>query len=305
MRDLAHAARGRCADGRTASSARSARPPTLAARTAISTCSRATTARRGSSRSTPPQWPTLIGTDVFAGGAVDWTTGHLHPLRLALGLARLATAVGRAAARGQPRDTASTAPASRPQTARSAPSTWWWPRTAISAQLVPEVARPRHADQQLRRRDRAAGRPDAARSSGRGRRRPLRRQLLAAELRRAADLRRRRELRLPLSGGHCRQGPPAAVAGLSRLWPRFRSRMPGAARWPSPAAGCRTSPGSAPACWSASGYSGHGVAMAVMAGRIVAEAIRGEAGRFDLMAAVPAAPFPAGQPHGRRCLRWR
>ena len=49
-----------------------------------------------------------------------------------------------------------------------------------------------------------------------------------------------------------------------------------------------------PGIWSASGYSGHGVALAVMAGRILAEAIRGEAGRFDLMAALPAPPFPGG-----------
>ena len=45
---------------------------------------------------------------------------------------------------------------------------------------------------------------------------------------------------------------------------------------------------------SASGYSGHGVAMATLGGKLAAEAIRGQAGRFDLMAEVPTQPFPGG-----------
>ncbi|PQO23519.1 FAD-dependent oxidoreductase [Rhodobacteraceae bacterium WD3A24] len=45
---------------------------------------------------------------------------------------------------------------------------------------------------------------------------------------------------------------------------------------------------------SASGYSGHGVALATLAGRIVAEAVAGQAGRFDLMARLPMPRFPGG-----------
>ncbi len=45
---------------------------------------------------------------------------------------------------------------------------------------------------------------------------------------------------------------------------------------------------------SLSGYSGSGVAMATMAGKIAAETIAGQAERFDLMAAVPNRPFPGG-----------
>jgi gamma-glutamylputrescine oxidase len=50
---------------------------------------------------------------------------------------------------------------------------------------------------------------------------------------------------------------------------------------------------------SASGYSGYGVAMASMAGKILAEAVAGQAERFDLMAALPQARFPGGT-----ALRW-
>ena len=50
---------------------------------------------------------------------------------------------------------------------------------------------------------------------------------------------------------------------------------------------------------SASGYSGHGVAMATLGGKLAAEAIAGQAERFDLMASVPTRAFPGGM-----ALRW-
>ena len=45
---------------------------------------------------------------------------------------------------------------------------------------------------------------------------------------------------------------------------------------------------------SASGYSGHGVAIATLGGKLLAEAIAGQAERFDLMAALPSPRFPGG-----------
>ncbi|SFC46825.1 NAD(P)/FAD-dependent oxidoreductase [Tropicimonas isoalkanivorans] len=45
---------------------------------------------------------------------------------------------------------------------------------------------------------------------------------------------------------------------------------------------------------SLSGYSGHGVAMGTLAGQIAAEAIAGQAERFDVMARVPTPRFPGG-----------
>ncbi len=55
----------------------------------------------------------------------------------------------------------------------------------------------------------------------------------------------------------------------------------------------------APNVLSASGYSGHGVAMATLAGKLMAEAARGQSERFDLMAALPQPRFPGGV-----ALRW-
>ncbi|MEZ5479819.1 MAG: FAD-dependent oxidoreductase, partial [Thiolinea sp.] len=55
----------------------------------------------------------------------------------------------------------------------------------------------------------------------------------------------------------------------------------------------------APHILSASGYSGHGVAMATLAGQLMAEAIDGTAGRFEVMSRVKTYPFPGGT-----LLRW-
>lgn len=50
---------------------------------------------------------------------------------------------------------------------------------------------------------------------------------------------------------------------------------------------------------SASGYSGHGVAMATLGGKLAAQAIAGQAEKFDLLAGVPTPRFPGGV-----AMRW-
>jgi len=54
-----------------------------------------------------------------------------------------------------------------------------------------------------------------------------------------------------------------------------------------------------PKIYYAQGYSGHGVAMANMGGKLVAEAIAGQAEGFDVFAKLKHLPFPGG-----RLLRW-
>ena len=49
-----------------------------------------------------------------------------------------------------------------------------------------------------------------------------------------------------------------------------------------------------PTVLSASGYSGHGVALATLAGRLMARAVEGDGTGFDLMASLPATTFPGG-----------
>ncbi len=50
----------------------------------------------------------------------------------------------------------------------------------------------------------------------------------------------------------------------------------------------------APNVLSASGFSGHGVALATFAGKAMAQAIAGQAEKFDLMASLPTPAFPGG-----------
>lgn len=45
----------------------------------------------------------------------------------------------------------------------------------------------------------------------------------------------------------------------------------------------------------AQGYSGQGVSLSAIAGRVLAEAISGQAGRFDVFARLPHQPFPGGR----------
>ncbi|WP_347266197.1 FAD-binding oxidoreductase [Paracoccus sp. (in: a-proteobacteria)] len=55
----------------------------------------------------------------------------------------------------------------------------------------------------------------------------------------------------------------------------------------------------APNCLSASGFSGHGVALATLSGKLMAQAVQGQAAGFDTMAVLPSRPFPGGA-----MLRW-
>ena len=55
----------------------------------------------------------------------------------------------------------------------------------------------------------------------------------------------------------------------------------------------------APNCLSASGYSGHGLALATLAGKLMAQAVQGQSEGFDTMAALPQPAFPGGT-----LLRW-
>lgn len=54
-----------------------------------------------------------------------------------------------------------------------------------------------------------------------------------------------------------------------------------------------------PNVFNASGYSGHGVALATLAGKLLAEAVIGQTARFDVMADLPNPSFPGGA-----ALRW-
>jgi gamma-glutamylputrescine oxidase len=57
-----------------------------------------------------------------------------------------------------------------------------------------------------------------------------------------------------------------------------------------------------PGVYVAGGYSGQGVALAPFAGKVIADAIRGDPGRLDRFAALPVPPFPGGKRLRRAAL---
>ena len=57
----------------------------------------------------------------------------------------------------------------------------------------------------------------------------------------------------------------------------------------------------APGVLAAGGFSGHGVAITGLAGKIMAEAVAGQMGRFDLLSRLPVSRFPGGK-HARAPL---
>ncbi len=242
------------------------------------------------------------GSDVFAGGVLDHGAGHLHPLRLAFGIARAAAAAG---ARLHER-TVATDIRPGPGGVRVAWSSGA-ERGAITADHVVLAANGYLGG--LSRSVAARVMPInnfvvATEPLGPDRAHILPGDIAVADDRFVVNYWRRSEDGRLLFGGGESYGYrfPADIAALvrrplARIYPDLadlridsawggtlaitRSRMPHFAR-----------PG--PGIWSASGYSGHGVAMAVMAGRLVATAIRGETAGWDAMAALRAAPFPGG-----------
>jgi gamma-glutamylputrescine oxidase len=244
----------------------------------------------------------LTGSPVFAGGTLDHGAGHLHPLRFALGLARAAAGAGARLHEGS--TVLKVTPGPRPVV-----------ETATGRVTARHVVLA--ANGYLGGLDRATAARVmpinnfivATEPLGDRWAEILTRDVAVADTKFVVNYWRRSEDDRLLFGGGEAYGYrfPRDIAALVRrpmlaLYPQLagvridyawggtlaitRPRMPWFGR-----------PG--PGLWTAAGYSGHGVAMATMAGRILAEAIDGEAERFDLMAGLKTPPFPGGT-----ALRW-
>ncbi|WP_172293982.1 FAD-binding oxidoreductase [Pseudoruegeria sp. HB172150] len=236
----------------------------------------------------------LIGSEAFHGGAVDWGSGHMHPLRFAIGLARAAQAAG----------------------VRIHEMT---EATSVEQGLVRTANGTIRADQVVLACNGYLGtlnRPTARRFMainnfivateplGDRAAQVLAKDIAVADSRFVVNYWRLSHDKRLLFGGGENYGYrfPKDIAGLVRkpmleIYPHLshvkidyawggtlaitQTRMPDFSR-------------PAPGLWSASGYSGHGVALATLAGKIVAEAIHGDLTQFDTMARArpPAIPMP-------------
>jgi len=244
-----------------------------------------------------------LGTDVYHGGLIDRGGGHVHPLKLALGLAQRAMAAG-----------ATIHEHSRAET---------WRREG--GKIVVETAAGRIAcDQLILSGD---GALNAMAGPARSRVMPINNFIaVTAPLDDVAEtiirsnaavsdsrfvvnyFRKTPDGRLLFGGGeNYRTGFPSDIAGvvrknLAKVYPRLAgvpithawggtlgitlSRMPFVGEV-------------APGVRVASGYSGQGVMLAPYVGRLLGEAAMGETGPIELLSRVPTPPFPGG-----RLLRW-
>jgi gamma-glutamylputrescine oxidase len=244
-----------------------------------------------------------LGTDVYHGGLIDRGGGHLHPLNLALGLARAAISAG-AVIHEQTRATA-------------------WRRAG--GKIVVETASGRVTCDQLI----LSGDGSLHRMAGRARARvmPINNFILTTEplgdlaskiIRSDAAVadsrfvvnyfRKTPDGRLLFGGGeNYRPGFPSDIAGFVRrhmlkVYPRLADVKISHAWGGTLGITMNRVPfvgEVAPGVRVASGYSGQGVMLAPHVGKLLADAALGETAGVELLSRLPTPPFPGG-----RLLRW-
>jgi gamma-glutamylputrescine oxidase len=241
----------------------------------------------------------LLGTAAYHGGMLDRGAAHLHPLKLALGLARAAAGAG---ARVFERARVTAVDAAGAQTDRGAVRA----RFVIVAcngylgGMVPEVAaRVMPINNFI-----VATEPLGERARG-----LIREDVAVADSRFVVNyFRLTPDSRLLFGGGESYGYRfPADIARVVRprmlaIYPQLADVVIEYAWGGTLAITVNRLPAFqrlAPNVYSAAGYSGHGVGLATLAGKLIAEAVQGTAERFDVFSALPHPRFPGGA-----ALRW-
>ncbi|HHB81077.1 MAG TPA: FAD-binding oxidoreductase, partial [Aliiroseovarius sp.] len=240
----------------------------------------------------------LVGSKAYFGGTLDMGGGHLHPLRYAFGLARAAQAAG-----ARIHETSRVAKVTEGAKAliegdnfRISASQLLWACNGYLGHAQKEIAaRVMPINNFI-----AATEPlDEATARG-----LIRDNHAVADSKFVINYYRLSEDRRMLFGGGESYGYrfPRDIAAkvrkpMKQIYPQLKGvkidyawggtlgitlkRLPHFARL-------------APNVLTASGYSGHGVALATLGGKLAAEAMAGQAGRFDIRAERPSPRFPGG-----------
>jgi gamma-glutamylputrescine oxidase len=239
----------------------------------------------------------LVPSGVFAGGVLDHGAGHIHPLNFAIGLARAAAAAG---VRIFERSHVTGFTPGDPAVVRTDGGRVTAPHVILACNGYLEGLEPQVAARVMPINNFIiATEPLGARAAE-----VLTRPVAVSDSRFVVNYFRLSEDGRLLFGGGESYGYrfPRDIAAVVRkpmlqVYPGLAdvridyawggtlaitmNRMP-----------CFYRPG--PNVLSASGYSGHGVAMATLAGQILAKTVAGQAERFDLMAGLPLPAFPGG-----------
>lgn len=238
----------------------------------------------------------LIPSGVFAGGEIDHGAGHLHPLNYAVGLARAAVSAGAVIYEGS--EVIRVVPGQRPVLQTASGRVICDHVVLAGNGYLGDISPPIAAKVMPINNFIVATEPLGPRAA-----QVLTRNVAVADSRFVVSYWRLSEDgRLLFGGGESygyrfpdivravrgpmlRAYPDLADVRIDHAWGGTlaitMNRLP-----------CFSRP--APGVYSASGYSGHGVAMASLAGKLIAEALAGTAERFDLMAGLPQPRFPGG-----------
>ena len=254
----------------------------------------------------PAQLPQWIASERFHSGVFDRRSGHLHPLKYTLGLARAAAAAGVRLHEQSPVQSLQPGPTVRLHTPQGElqRTTCAAGRQRLPAGTGAAAGAAHHAGGHLyrlhRKAARCAGRPADPFARGRVRYQ-LRARLLPHHQRPAHAVWRPGQLQHRRAGQPGRQHAAGAWWAPSRSWRRPRieyawggfvdismNRAPDFGRLP-------TAGGYAANMYYLQGFSGHGLALTGLAGKLVAEAIAGDASRLDVFARLRHRPFPGGR----------
>ncbi len=239
----------------------------------------------------------IVRSPVYAGGVLDHGAGHIHPLNFAIGLARAATAAG---ARIFEQSHVTGVEAGPPAVVSTDDGSVTADHVILACNGYLEGLEPRVAARVMPINNFIiATEPLGSRAAE-----VLTRPVAVADSKFVVNYFRLSDDGRMLFGGGESYGYrfPADIAGLVR--PRMVEVFPQLAgaridhAWGGTLAitmnrlPCFYRP--ADNMLSASGYSGHGVALATLAGQIMAETVAGQTERFDLMARLPLPRFPGG-----------
>jgi gamma-glutamylputrescine oxidase len=245
----------------------------------------------------------LLGTDVYYGGYVDWDAAHVHPLNLALGVARRCLSLGvRIFEQTRALDFDGTSPITVRTTAGAVSAKF----LVLAANGHLENLAPKLAGRimpinnfMIATQPLSADIADTINP----------RRIAVADSRFVIDyFRMTPERRLLFGGGeNYRRQFPRDIAAFVRpymlkIYPQLESAAIDYAWGGTLAITLNRLPhfgALSPRVYFAQGYSGQGVALAHLAGQLLAEAICGKPERFDLFAQLKTPPFPGG-----RWLRW-
>ena len=245
----------------------------------------------------------MLGTTIYHGGALDSDAGHLHPLNYALGLARAAEAAGARIFEGAPVTGIGNGP--RPSVATAAGRVWArYVVLACNGYLEGLERRIAGKIMPINNFVLATEPLGAARA-----RALIRDDVAVADTKFVVDYYRlSADKRLLFGGGETyRRGFPADLKGfvrkyMLRVYPQLAEARIDYAWGGTLAITLNRLPGFGrlgPGLFYAQGFSGHGVALTTLAGKLIAEAVAGSAERFDVFARLPQPGFPGGT-----LLRW-